>query len=331
MRMLRSITEHCRVDSPGCIVGGIAPHNPGDLSPTPTQHAKLQGMTSPIEPAPETFQGHDGLRLAADRWTPQTAPKLGTVLFLHGGGQTRHSWGRTARRIAESRWEAITLDARGHGDSEWAPSGKYALDDFADDLRAVVAAIGEPPVLIGASLGGITSLVVEGEHPGTSTGLVLVDIAPRIEPSGRDKIIKFMASAPNGFASLEEVADAVQAYNPNRERPRNLEGLKKNVRQRPDGRWYWHWDPRFLVVGDEPKRNVNEDRLYDAARNVQVPTMLVRGKESDVVTPEGAAELLELIPTASAVEVAAGHMVAGDDNDIFTTRLSEFLSERVRG
>lgn len=287
-------------------------------------------MTSHIEPTLETFRGHDGLALAADRWTT-TAPKLGTVLFLHGGGQTRHSWGRTARRMAENSWEAITLDARGHGDSEWSPNGSYALDDFAADLSAVVAVLDEAPVLIGASLGGITSLVVEGEHPGTSKGLVLVDIAPRIEVAGRDKIIAFMASAPNGFASLEEVADAVQAYNPHRERPRNLDGLKKNVRQRPDGRWYWHWDPRFLDVSDEPKRNVNEDRLYEAARRVQVPTLLVRGKDSDVITPEGAAELLDLIPTASAVEVAAGHMVAGDDNDVFTSHLAEFLSERVRG
>ncbi|MCE5290247.1 MAG: alpha/beta hydrolase [Nocardiaceae bacterium] len=288
-------------------------------------------MTSHIEPVLETFRGHDGLRIAADRWTSTTAPKLGSVLFLHGGGQTRHSWGRTAQRMAESGWEAITLDARGHGDSEWSPSGQYALDDFAADLNAVVAAIGEAPVLIGASLGGITALVVEGEHPGTSTGLVLVDIAPRIEVEGRDKIIAFMASAPNGFASLEEVADAVQAYNPHRPRPRNLDGLKKNVRQRPDGRWYWHWDPRFLDKGDEPKRNEDEERLYDAARRIQVPTLLVRGKDSDVITPEGAAELLDLIPTASAVEVAAGHMVAGDDNDVFTTHLAEFLSERVRG
>ncbi|CAM3701157.1 alpha/beta fold hydrolase [Smaragdicoccus niigatensis] len=288
-------------------------------------------MTSHIEPVPETFLGHDGLRLAADRWPTKTVPKLGTVLFLHGGGQTRHSWGRTARRMAESGWEAITLDARGHGDSEWAPSGRYALDDFAGDLRSVVAAIGEAPVLIGASLGGITSLVTEGENPGTSTGLVLVDIAPRIEAAGRDKIIAFMASAPNGFASLEEVADAVQAYNPHRERPQNLDGLRKNVRLHRDGRWYWHWDPRFLDVSDEPKRDMNEDRLYEAARRVQVPTLLVRGKASDVVTPEGAAELLELIPTASSVEVSAGHMVAGDDNDVFTTHLAEFLSERVRG
>ena len=231
--------------------------------------------------------------------------------------------------MADDGWEAITLDARGHGDSEWSPDGRYELDSFVADLNAVVAEIDGPPVLIGASLGGITALVAEGEQAGTSAGLVLVDIAPRIEPAGRDKIIAFMASAPNGFASLEEVADAVHAYNPHRARPQNLDGLRKNVRQREDGRWYWHWDPRFLDVRDEPRRNVNPNRLYDAAGNVRVPTLLVRGKQSDVVTPEGAAELLDLIPTASAVEVAAGHMVAGDDNDVFTTYLSEFLAERV--
>lgn len=183
------------------------------------------------------------------------------------------------------------------------------------------------PVLIGASLGGMTALVSQGKLLTLAGALVLVDIAPRIEPAGAERILEFMALAPNGFATLREVADAVHAYNPNRPRPRNFDGLMKNVRQHADGRWYWHWVPRFLRLGDEPSRAVDTGRLYRAAGNIAVPTLLIRGTHSDIVTPEGAAELLRLIPTATSVEVAAGHMVAGDDNDVFTAHLLDFLAD----
>ncbi len=271
---------------------------------------------------------YDGVggRLAAARWDAENP--VGTALLLHGGGQTRHSWKRTAERLAQVGWTAINLDARGHGDSDWAPGGDYSMDGFVGDLLAVCKTLPEPPVLIGASLGGLTSLVAEGENPGTAGALVLVDVAPRIEQGGADRIADFMMSAPNGFASLDEVADAVAAYNPHRPRPKNVDGLRKNVRRRADGRWYWHWDPAFVGGGDEPSRAIEPLRLYAAARAIRVPTLLVRGQLSDILSPEGAAELLELIPGAQYVDVAAtGHMVAGDDNDVFTSSLTAFLAD----
>ena len=272
---------------------------------------------------PHAFQGA-GVTLAADLHEPQGGVR-GTLLFLHGGGQTRHSWGRAAGSFAENGWQSWTLDLRGHGDSQWAPDGAYDLDDYVGDLLRVIEQLGSAPVLIGASLGGITSLVAAGEHPDIARGLVLVDIAPRIEPEGAKHIQDFMSANPDGFASLEEVADAVQAYTLHRARPRNLEGLKKNVRLRENGRWYWHWDPAFLRISDEPSRRARVDRLMAAARRVTVPTMLVRGSESDVVSPEGADELRELIPGARVVEAKAGHMVAGDDNAVFVGQVGEFL------
>lgn len=272
------------------------------------------------------FNGTAG-RLVGDRWPadPAAGPSRGAAVLLHGGGQTRHSWGRAAARFADAGWDAVTLDLRGHGDSEWAPDADYGIDAYVQDLLRVVEQLGEPPVLVGASLGGITSLVGAGEHPGTARALVLVDIAPRIEAAGVRHIREFMTANLDGFASLEEVADAVQAYTPHRARPRNLEGLKKNVRLREDGRWYWHWDPAFLRLDDEPTRQTRYDRLTAAAQQIRVPTMLVRGAQSDVVTPEGAAELQALIPGAVVVEAKAGHMVAGDDNDVFVGRVGAFL------
>ncbi|HEX6421395.1 MAG TPA: alpha/beta hydrolase [Acidimicrobiales bacterium] len=273
----------------------------------------------------------DGLTLAADAYGPGDGPP---VVLLHGGGQTRHAWDGTARLLGDKGWRATTVDLRGHGDSEWAGAGGYTLDAFAADVRAVAAAQARPPVLIGASLGGLSSLVGIAEAPSgvaVAAGLVLVDVAPRLEEEGIARIAEFMLGNLDGFTSLEEVADAVAAYNPHRPRPTDLSGLRKNVRQREDGRWYWHWDPGFLVgQTDEPRSVRNEDRLEAAARAITVPTLLVRGRQSDVLSEEGARRLLALVPQARYVDVSgAGHMVAGDRNDAFNDALVAFLQREM--
>jgi pimeloyl-ACP methyl ester carboxylesterase len=283
------------------------------------------GLTTPATPELFQFDGV-GVRLTGERWATESGGAV--VLLLHGGGQTRHSWKRTAERLAASGRTAIALDARGHGDSEWHPNHDYSLDGFADDLSKYVATLPNPPVLVGASLGGITSLVAAGEHPGLASGLVLVDVVVRVEPEGVARIRDFMSASPEGFASLEEVADAIAAYNPLRPRPRTLDGLRKNVRQHADGRWYWHWDPAFMGIGDEPQRRIDRGRLRTAASNLTIPTLIVRGVQSDIVSDAGLADMLALVPHAQVIDVqSAGHMVAGDDNDVFAGRLQEFLDE----
>lgn len=267
--------------------------------------------------------GAGGIGLVGTVWRPAGDP-LGTVLLLHGGGQTRHSWRRSGVGIARHGWTAMALDMRGHGDSDWAAD--YGLDALVADLRAVTGRLGVSPVLVGASLGGRTALVAEGEHPGLARGLVLVDVTPRVERDGVEAIMGFLRSGLSGFASLDEAADAVSAFDPSRPRPRSTDGLRKNVRLR-DGRWYWHWDPRFVEdgTGDRPGA-ANPRRSELAARAVTVPTMLVRGAASQVVSVEVAEELRGLIPHAEQIDVArAGHMVAGDDNDVFATGLYAFL------
>lgn len=282
-----------------------------------------------IAPTSVTFAGR-GVRLAGDRWDPHGTPR-GVLLLLHGGGQTRHSWDRGAERFARAGWTTYTLDARGHGDSDWAPDGDYSEDALVGDLRAVIREVGSAPVLVGASMGGITALVAEGEHPGLGTALVLVDVVPRLEPVGVDHIRRFMSAHPDGFGSLDEVADAVAAYNPNRPRPTSPEGLKKNVRLGDDGRWHWHWDPAFLDFGNEATRRMRLERMEAAARRVSIPTLLVRGSHSDIVGDEGVRELRALIPQLRVSEANAGHMVAGDDNDVFTRAVVGFLDDTLGG
>ena len=280
------------------------------------------------------FAGRDGNRLVGD----VSGPRSGSpVVFFHGGGQTRHSWGATAAELANRGWRAYTVDLRGHGESDWAPDGDYTMDAFAADVQAVARSLDQPPALVGASLGGLASLSALGRAAGSpgrplATALVLVDVAPRMEDQGRERIAAFMLEhMTEGFASLEEVADAVQRYNPHRPRPSDLSGLRKNLRQR-DGRWYWHWDPQFVVgrMGspDETRSSlVDASELEDAARRLDVPLLVVRGLVSDLLSEEGARQLLDLVPHAEMATVSgAGHMVAGDRNDLFNDAVVEFLT-----
>src|SRR5688572_30788559 len=174
------------------------------------------------------LNGAHGL-LAADVWEPPGVCN-GIVLMLHGGGQTRHSWRKAGPMLAQAGWKTYAVDARGHGESYWSDDGDYSFDRFVDDLMAMVADLGEKPVIIGASLGGITAMLAEGERDSVARALVLVDIAPRVEPEGVARISAFMMGAPEGFGTLDEVAAAVQAYQPHRDRPVNPQSMRKNVR-----------------------------------------------------------------------------------------------------
>ncbi|MBM7168652.1 alpha/beta hydrolase [Streptomyces sp. G44] len=271
--------------------------------------------------------GRDGVLLAADVWGEATAPPL---VLLHGGGQTRHAWDRTGPRLAGLGWRAVAPDLRGHGTSQWSADGAYDLDVFAEDVRALVAELvaeGGVPVLVGASLGGLSSLLAAGEAPRAAIrALVLVDVAHRPDPRGVRRIVEFMRRRPGGFASVEEAAAVVCAYLPHRGRPYDPEGLRNNLRRVGD-RWVWHWDPRMLVSfegrTDPPGM---AERLLGAARHADVPILLVRGGLSDVVREDIAEEFCDEVPHARYVDVGdAGHMVVGDRNEPFIDALIPFL------
>jgi pimeloyl-ACP methyl ester carboxylesterase len=269
-----------------------------------------------------------GLSLAADVGGNPSHP---TVVLLHGGGQTRHSWAGAMRELLTHRYHVVNLDTRGHGDSDWANDGDYQLATLAADLGAVLETFSSKPALVGASMGAATALYLVGNcaEP-VAAALVMVDFVPRVSPGGADRIANFMLARPDGFATLEEAADAVAAYNPHRPRPRDPSGLMNNLRYRADGRLHWHWDPAFVRPPDPAEPPQFTDVLLEAARHVHTPTLLVRGMESDIVSDNGIAELKQCLPSLEVFDVAgAGHMVAGDKNDAFNLGVIGFLKHHL--
>ncbi|MET7767664.1 alpha/beta hydrolase [Nocardia sp. NPDC005366] len=279
-----------------------------------------------LEPVRLRLRGSGGIELAGDHFGPVDGR---LVVFLHGGGQTRHSWKLTGAKLAAAGMRVVTLDARGHGDSEWAKDRDYRRQTMVADLIEVLGQLGatpeNPAVVVGASMGGITGLLSTAAPGGAAIGaLVLVDIVTRPETEGVERVLDFLSKHRDGFDTVAEAADAVAEYMPHRPRPKNTDGLMRNLRER-DGRWYWHWDPGMLSDRVEDA-SLMTDVMESAARKLTIPVLLVRGMRSDVVSAEGAAVFKELVPHTQIAEIGgAAHTAAGDDNDAFTEAVTAFV------
>lgn len=289
----------------------------------------------------ECIRTDDGITLVADCYR-HTATRP-VVVLLHGGGQNRHAWATTARRLHSHGYTVVAYDARGHGDSDWDPGGQYDVERFVSDLISVREYVSteNPPALVGASLGGLIILATHLLAPADLwAAVVLVDITPRMEFHGARRIVSFMAAHPDGFGTLYDAADIIAAYNPRRARPESLDGLHKVLRQRSDGRWIWRWDPAFIssnfdvlqgeLMTDAEEFEAISGFLAEGARRITAPTLLVRGALSDVVSQDTVDEFVELVPHAETTDVTGtGHMVAGDDNDAFTASVTDFLDRTI--
>ena len=275
---------------------------------------------APLEPSTHRLRRVDGVELALSRWPGAHRG----VVFAHGFGQTRQAWATSASTLAEAGYAGVTFDARGHGDSGWRGDEPYRFETMADDLRTVAATL-PSPVLVGASMGGLLGLAVQGQASPPFAALVLVDVTPRWETRGVERILGFMAAHPGGFESLQQASDAIAAYLPHRREPKSPERLRALLIDRGDGRLRWHWDPR-LLTDLAPDIESHQPMLLEAVARIRVPMLLVSGGDSDIVSRATIDEFLSLAPQARHVVVPkATHMVAGDDNAAFTTHVLEFL------
>lgn len=269
------------------------------------------------------FSGADGYALAVEHFGGEADPAL---IYAHGFGQNRQAWSLAAQHLAGLGWYGMALDGRGHGESAWAADGDYHMDQFVADLVKLAGSRPSKPILVGASMGGLLGLLAEGESTdGVFSAIVLVDVTPRWESAGVDRILNFMGAHPEGFDSLDAAQAAIEAYLPHRER-KDPQRLAKQLRCGPDGRWRWHWDPRLLeAVGRNGEQYI--PRLLAATSRVRVPVLLLSGGRSDVVSSSTIAEFRALVPHAEHIEIAAAtHLVVGDRNDQFTAEIAAFLA-----
>ena len=271
------------------------------------------------------WTGAHGFPLMGSAAGPLGAPV--DVLFAHGFGQTRQAWTRTMQQLAASGIASAAWDMRGHGESARnAPGYAYSVEHFIDDALAVRATLATPPVLVGASMGGLVGLAAQSRGAAFA-GLVLVDVTPRWEMAGMQRILAFMGAHPDGFDDHEHAAREIAAYLPHRRERKSPADLAHLLVRGDDGRLRWHWDPRLLQdLADSDK---HQDELSDAARGIDIPVLLVSGGRSDLVSKETVAHFLDLVPHAQHVHLPeATHMVAGDDNDAFTRAIIEFTTPR---
>ena len=275
------------------------------------------------------LQSAEGLPLVVETHGACEAPP---VLFAHGFGQTRHAWTRSAQALAAAGFRTITADMRGHGESGRLARGDYHLEQFLDDLLRVTRSLDAPPVLVGASMGGLLGLALAGEvSPPPFRALVLVDITPRWESAGIERMLGFMRAHPHGFADYDEAIAAIAAYLPHRSRQKRAHELEPLLRRGEDGRLRWHWDPALLeTVAYEGERY--QPRLLEAARKIEVPVLLLSGGRSDVVSRETISEFMQLLPHAQHTQLPqATHMLAGDANDTFTGAIRDFIRSLPEG
>jgi pimeloyl-ACP methyl ester carboxylesterase len=274
------------------------------------------------------FARVDGIRQVHYlEWGPSDAPP---VVCLHGGGQTAYMWEELGDAL-RAGYHVLAPDLPGHGDSDSIDDPTMSRHVLAVSILPFLDEFGvERAAFVGASLGGITSLTIGAANPERVAAIALVDIGHRLEDEGVNRIIEFM-SRHESFASLEEAAVEVAGYVPDRKRV-NPENLRRNLRQRPDGRWEWkHSLGRRLRESGRPVGGWREltAGLDDDMRAIACPVLVLRGAKSDVLSNEAAEEAATLIPDARLATISsAGHHAAGDNPESTVGLVRSFLHDQ---
>lgn len=276
--------------------------------------------------------GRSGFVLVDDRqvhyleWGSAAAPP---IVCLHGGGQTAYMWEELGASLRE-RYHVLAPDLPWHGDSD--PVDDMSRQTLAATIPPLLAEFGfARAAFVGASLGGIVTLTLAAAQPALVGPITLVDIGHRLEDEGVNRIVEFMARH-DSFGSLEEAAAEVAEYLPQRKNVR-VGSLRRNLRQREDGRWEWkHGYTRRLRSAEAPGEEAGWRALVagldDDARAISSPALVLRGAASDVLSSEGAEEIVALLPDARLATIsAAGHHAAGDNPESTGSVVAAFLME----
>jgi pimeloyl-ACP methyl ester carboxylesterase len=270
-----------------------------------------------------------GLSLHYQEWGNPANP---TILMVHGFGVSGHMFDEFADR-AQDRYHLIAIDQRGHGDSDWSPEGDYSRDAFVEDLEGFRKSLGlEEFILMGHSMGGLNAVTYVNRYPSRVKALVLVDVGPEAAKEGVDNIVRF-TRGPDEL-EFDEFVEMAHRFNPRRSIENIRERMRHRLRQTDTGKWTWKFDKRFresngtLRVGSD----LSNDEMWRLFRGIRVPTLLVRGSESDVLTQETAERVVSEMDRARlALVPGAGHSVPGDNPEDFTQDVLAFLDEVREG
>ena len=264
-----------------------------------------------------------GLALHYCEWG---APSARPLLLLHGITGHARTWDHLAGAL-QPDFRVIALDQRGHGDSQWAPGADYSAGAMADDVGRLAdhLGLGRFP-LLGLSMGGRVSIAFAGAHPERVERLVIVDIGPDIAPAGMERIRGGIGTAPERFATEDEACQYVRRMNPlyaeSELRHRVVHGLTRL----PDGGFGWKYDKAIREAMRLGTRREAQN-LWEPLARITCPTLLVRGAESDILSPEIAKRMLATLPDARLIEIAgAGHTVPGDQPAAFAEAVRAFLA-----
>ncbi len=270
-----------------------------------------------------------GLNFHYQEWgDPLATP----VLMLHGFGVSGHMFDEFAQRMQKD-YHLIALDQRGHGDTQWADDGDYSRDAFVADAEAVRQALGlERFILVGHSMGGLNAVSYTVQHPQRVRALVLVDVGPESAHEGVDNIVRF-TRGPDDL-EFDQFVEMAHRFN----QRRSIENIRERMRHRlkptENGKFTWKFDSRFrkedngLKIGSQ----LSNDETWQLFRQVSVPTLLIRGAESDVLTKDVAERAEREMQHARLVIVPdAGHSVPGDNPDDFTAAVRTFLGDLNNG
>ena len=266
------------------------------------------------------------------------------VIFVHGGAQNAHTWDTVALALGRP---AIAVDLPGHGHSSWRSDGAYSPANLADDIAVVIETHAPTAKLVvGMSLGGLTSMMLATRHPDLVRRLMMVDITPGVNGEKAKAIIDFV-NGPQSFTSFDDLLTRTIEFNPTRSMSSLRRGILHNAHQLSDGSWQWNYDrtnrhgqedadagkasadsakgssmPESGVVA--PDDEVNP--LWQDFAAVRCPLTLVRGSLSPVVDDADVAEALRLQPELLVHLVdGAGHSVQGDR----PVELSELITREL--
>lgn len=275
-------------------------------------------------PTTRTFDTSE-LRLSYTEWGDRGLP---AVVLLHGFAQTSHAWDLITLGLAD-RFHLISLDQRGHGDSEWATDGDYSLETQQNDLDEFIKSLGVSGInLVGLSMGGRNAYVFASRNPHLISNLVVVDTGPNGMRSGRSRIRNFV-TMPDELDTFEEFVERVHFYVPQRSLDQIRNSLLNNIRQMENGKWTWKYD-RLLRDPNYRRQAASQDQLWAYWESVKCPSLIIRGGNSDVLTSETVAEMTSRNPfSESAVVLESGHLVPGDNPAGFLRVIRPWLLERV--